>query len=74
MISNALAGQVPLLSNLKGRFGKFFKICRWHKIRWLNLMLLYLLQMVWRNDQKGDECIITYELGRYSSGDDNRNI
>ncbi len=29
--------------------------------------------MVWPNDQKGGECIITYELGRYSNGDDNRN-
>ncbi len=26
-----LSGQVPLLSNLKARFGKFFKKCREHK-------------------------------------------
>ncbi len=25
-------------------------------------------------DEKGDECIIAYELGKYSNGDDNRNI
>ncbi len=27
-ISTSLSGQVPLLSNLKARFGKFFKKCR----------------------------------------------
>ncbi len=30
-IITALSGQVPLLSNLKARFGKFFKKCREHK-------------------------------------------
>ncbi len=30
-IITALSGQVPLLSNLKVRFGKFFKKCREHK-------------------------------------------
>ncbi len=29
-IITALSGQVPLLSNLKARFGKFFKKCREH--------------------------------------------
>ncbi len=30
-IITALSGPVPLLSNLKARFGKFFKKCREHK-------------------------------------------
>ncbi len=30
-IITALSGQVLLLSNLKARFGKFFKRCREHK-------------------------------------------
>ncbi len=30
-IITALSGQVPLLSNLKARFGKFFKKCREYK-------------------------------------------
>ncbi len=30
-IITALSGQMPLLSNLKARFGKFFKKCREHK-------------------------------------------
>ncbi len=30
-IITALSGQVPLLSNLKVRFGKFFRKCREHK-------------------------------------------
>ncbi len=30
-IITALSGQVPLLSSLKVRFGKFFKKCREHK-------------------------------------------
>ncbi len=29
-IITALSGQVPLLSNLKARFGKIFKMCREH--------------------------------------------
>ncbi len=30
-IITALSGQVPLLSNLKARFGQLFKKCREHK-------------------------------------------
>ncbi len=30
-IITVLSGQVPLLSNLKAKFGKFFKKCREHK-------------------------------------------
>ncbi len=37
-IITALPGQVPLLSNLKARFGKFFKKCREHKNKIVNPM------------------------------------
>ncbi len=37
-IITALSGQVPLLSNLKVRFGQFFKKCREHKHKIVNPM------------------------------------